>query len=44
VTLAGGGSTYLRFTVPAAQRALVTVSLNGQAPPADVQLALVRYR
>lgn len=44
VTLAGGGSGYLRFTVPAAQRALVSVTFNGQAPPATVQLAIVRYR
>jgi len=44
VTLAGGGSGYLRFTVPAAQRALLSVTFNGQAPPANVQLAIVRYR
>lgn len=44
VTLAGGGSSYLRFTVPNAQRALVSVSFNGQAPPANVQLAIVRLR
>ncbi len=44
VTLTGGGSSYLRFTVPNGQRALLSVSLNGQAPPADVQLMLVRYR
>ncbi len=44
VTLAGGGTSYLRFTVPNAGRALITVSLNGQAPPADVQMAIVRYR
>ncbi|HMS03990.1 MAG TPA: hypothetical protein PKE51_13495, partial [Gemmatimonadaceae bacterium] len=44
VSLAGGGSSYLRFSVGAAQRALVTVSRNGGAPPADVQLAIVRYR
>jgi len=44
VTLAGGGSGYLRFTVPAARRALLAVTFNGQAPPTNVQLAIVRYR
>jgi hypothetical protein len=44
VTLAGGGSGYLRFSVPAASRAIISVSLNGRAPGDDVQLAIVRYR
>jgi hypothetical protein len=44
ITLAGGGSSYLRFTVPNTRRALVSVSFNGQAPPQNVQLAIVRYR
>jgi hypothetical protein len=44
ITIAGGGSSYLRFTVPNARRALLSVSFNGQAPPANVQLAIVRYR
>lgn len=44
VTLAGGGSSYLRFSVPAASRALISVTLNGQAPDGDVQMAVVRYR
>lgn len=44
VTLAGGGSGYLRFSVPAARQALLSVTFNGQAPPANVQLAVVRYR
>ncbi len=44
VNLAGGGSGYLRFSVPAARSALISVSFNGQAPPDDVQLAIVRYR
>jgi hypothetical protein len=44
VSLAGGGSTYLRFSVGATRRALVTVSRNGGAPPGSVQLAVVRYR
>jgi len=44
VTIAGGGSSYLRFTVPNTRRALLSVSFNGQAPPANVQLAIVRYR
>ncbi len=44
VNLAGGGSGYLRFSVPAARSALISVSFNGQAPPDNVQLAIVRYR
>lgn len=44
VTIAGGGSSYLRFTVPNTRRALLSVSFNGQAPPQNVQLAIVRYR
>lgn len=44
VALAGGGSTYLRFSVGPARRALVSVSRNGGAPPASVQLAVIRYR
>jgi len=44
ITIAGGGSSYLRFTVPNTRRALVSVSFNGQAPPQNVQLAIVRYR
>lgn len=44
VTLAGGGSSYMRFSVPATRRALISVTRNGGAPPAGVQLAIVRYR
>jgi hypothetical protein len=43
-TLAGGGVSHMRFTVGAAQRALVSVSTNGRAPGDNVQLAIVRYR
>lgn len=44
VTTAGGGSSYLRFTVPNTRSALISVSFNGQTPPGNVQLAIVRYR
>jgi hypothetical protein len=44
VALAGGGSSFLRFTVPNARQALVGVSLNGQVPPVGLQMAIVRYR
>ncbi len=44
LTLAGGGSGYLRFTVPADKSALVSVSVNGQAPGSTVQLGIIRYR
>lgn len=44
LTMAGGGSSYLRFTVPSEKSALLSVSVNGAAPSNNVQLAIVRYR
>ncbi|MBL0891561.1 MAG: Ig-like domain-containing protein [Gemmatimonadaceae bacterium] len=44
IRLAGGTSSYLRFSVPAGQRAVISVGANGAAPPADVRLSLVRLR
>lgn len=44
LNLAGGGISHARFTVGAAQRALVSVSANGRVPSDNVQLAIVRYR
>lgn len=44
LNLAGGGISHARFTVGAAQRALVSVSANGRVPGDNVQLAIVRYR
>lgn len=42
--LAGGGTRYFRFSVPEAGEALLSVSSNGQSPPDNVQIAIVRYR
>lgn len=44
IRLAGGTSSYLRFSVPAGQRAVISVGANGAAPPADVRIGLVRLR
>jgi hypothetical protein len=44
LTLAGGGSGFLRFTVQNGRQALIAVSFNGQVPPPGLQMALVRYR
>lgn len=44
IRLAGGTSSYLRFSVPAGQRAVISVGANGAAPPADVRLSVVRLR
>jgi hypothetical protein len=44
IRLAGGTSSYLRFSVPAGQRAVISVGANGGAPPADVRISLVRLR
>jgi hypothetical protein len=44
VGLVGGGSIPVRFTLPAYQDALITVTSSGVAPPAGVMLSLVRVR
>ena len=43
-TLAGNGVGFYRFSVPASQDALITVTSGGQALPPSVQLAIVRVR
>lgn len=44
VALAGGTSSYLRFSIPGNGRALITISRNGAAPPSTLRYALVRLR
>jgi len=44
VQLAGGGVSFLRFSVPNGQDALLTVTSSGQLLPSTVQLAVVRVR
>ena len=44
IVLAGGTSAYLRFSVPAGQRALVQLSSNGALPPAALRYGIVRLR
>jgi Big-like domain-containing protein len=44
VLLAGNGASFLRFSVPAGQDALLTVTTGGQPLPSTVQLAVVRVR
>jgi hypothetical protein len=44
VPLAANGVSFLRFSVPNGQDALLTVTASGQQLPATVQLAVVRVR
>ncbi len=44
VTLAGGTSSHVRFSVPAGRSALVSLSANGGALPGPVRVAIVRLR
>jgi hypothetical protein len=44
VLLAGNGVSFLRFSVPDGQEALLTVTTGGQPLPSTVQLAVVRVR
>jgi len=44
ITLAGGTSSYIRFSVPPGQRALLTVSSNGALPPSTLRYGIVRLR
>lgn len=44
VALAGGTSSYLRFSIPSNGRARITISGNGAAPPSTLRYALVRLR
>lgn len=44
VTLAAGGVSFMRFSVPAGQDALITATSGGQKLPSTIQLAVVRVR
>ncbi|MCE2902948.1 MAG: Ig domain-containing protein [Gemmatimonas sp.] len=44
ITLAGGTSSYLRFSVAGGQRALVTLSSNGAVPAVTLRYGIVRLR
>lgn len=44
VTLAAGGVSFMRFSVPSGQDALITASSSGQKLPSTIQLAVVRVR
>ncbi len=44
VTLAAGGVSFMRFSVPAGQDALLTAAAAGQKLPSTVQLAIIRVR
>ncbi len=44
ITLAGGTSSYIRFSVPPGQRALLTLSSNGALPPSTLRYGIVRLR
>lgn len=44
ITLAGGTSSYVRFSVPGGQRALVSLSANGAVPPNTLRYGVVRLR
>jgi hypothetical protein len=44
IPLAGGTSSYVRFSVPAGQTALISLSSNGQLPAATLRYGIVRLR
>lgn len=44
IKLAGGTSSYLRFSLASNSRALVTISSNGAAPPSALRYAFVRMK
>ncbi|AMW06408.1 Ig-like domain-containing protein [Gemmatimonas phototrophica] len=44
ISLAGGTSSYIRFSVPAGQRALISLSSNGALPPGTLRYGIVRLR
>jgi hypothetical protein len=44
IALAGGASSYIRFSVPAGQRALVSLSSNGALPASTLRYGIVRLR
>ena len=44
IPLAGGTSSYLRFSIPAGQRALISLSSNGDVPASALRYGIVRLR
>jgi hypothetical protein len=44
IALAGGASSYIRFSVPAGQRALLSLSSNGALPASTLRYGIVRLR
>ena len=44
IALAGGASSYIRFSVPAGQRALISLSSNGALPASTLRYGIVRLR
>jgi hypothetical protein len=44
VSLTGGGTSFMRFAVPAGQDGLITATTQGQLPSAAIQLTVVRIR
>ncbi len=44
IPLAGGTSSYIRFSVPGGQKALISLSSNGQLPASTLRYGIVRLR
>lgn len=44
IPLAGGASSYIRFSVPAGQKALISLSSNGALPASTLRYGIVRLR
>lgn len=44
ITLAGGTSSFVRFSVPAGQQALISLSTNGALPASTLRYGIVRLR
>ena len=44
ISLAGGTSSYVRFSLPAGRSSLLTLASNGTALPSTMRLAIVRLR
>lgn len=44
ITLAGGTSSYLRFSIPPGEKARIQLSSNGALPPSTLRYGIVRLR
>ena len=44
ISLAGGTSSYLRFSIPPGQKARIQLASNGALPPSTLRYAIVRLR